>query len=134
VAQAGNEIGKIDGDHRLVLDDEDIGRHLLGDLGGRLIDERLQPVPGSADAGVAAEVIYRAVDGMLAELQPNLWEDRLHRCVDYGHSFSPLITAAEDARPLSPMAGRGRLGDPRRWSSWGNRVGRVIGKSVTHQA
>jgi uncharacterized protein (DUF1501 family) len=22
----------------------------------------------------------------------------------------------------------------RRWSSWGNRVGRVIGKSVTHQA
>ena len=30
------------------------------------------------------------------------------------------------------MAGRGRLGEPRRWSSWGNRVGRVIGKSVTH--
>jgi hypothetical protein len=34
--------------------------------------------------------------------------------------------------PLSPMAGRGRLRNPRRWSSWGNRVGRVIGKSVTH--
>ena len=30
------------------------------------------------------------------------------------------------------MAGRGRLGEPRRWSTWGNRVGRVIGKSVTH--
>ena len=29
------------------------------------------------------------------------------------------------------MAGRGRLWDPWRWSSRGNRVGRVIGKSVT---
>ncbi|WFE41137.1 sedoheptulose 7-phosphate cyclase [Micromonospora sp. WMMD998] len=64
---------------------------LLAEHGRRLIDERLQPVPGSSDAGVAAEVIYRAIDGMLAELQPNLWEERLHRCVDYGHSFSPAI-------------------------------------------
>jgi hypothetical protein len=32
------------------------------------------------------------------------------------------------------MAGRGRLGDPRRWSTWGNRIGRAIGKSVAHDA
>src|SRR5512146_1805524 len=36
--------------------------------------------------------------------------------------------------PLSPMAGRGRCSQPRRWSTWANRVGRPIGKSVGHQA
>jgi hypothetical protein len=40
----------------------------------------------------------------------------------------------EQRRPLSPMAGRGRLGKPRRWSTWGNRVGRPVGKSAGHQA
>ena len=30
------------------------------------------------------------------------------------------------------MAGRGRLGEPRRWSTWDNCVGREIGKSVSH--
>ena len=29
------------------------------------------------------------------------------------------------------MAGRGRLGEPRRWSTWDNCVGREIGKSVS---
>ena len=28
------------------------------------------------------------------------------------------------------MGGRGRLRNPRRWSSWGNRVGRPVGKSA----
>jgi hypothetical protein len=28
------------------------------------------------------------------------------------------------------MGGRGRLEKPRRWSSWGNRVGRPVGKSA----
>ena len=28
------------------------------------------------------------------------------------------------------MAGRGRLGEPRRWSTWGNRVGWLVGKSA----
>ena len=28
---------------------------------------------------------------MLEELQPNLWEKNLQRCVDFGHSFSPYI-------------------------------------------
>jgi 3-dehydroquinate synthase len=28
---------------------------------------------------------------MLEELQPNLWEAELERCVDFGHSFSPTI-------------------------------------------
>ncbi|CAM9589428.1 unnamed protein product, partial [Heterosigma akashiwo] len=28
---------------------------------------------------------------MLEELGPNLWEDQLERCVDYGHTFSKII-------------------------------------------
>merc|ERR1712176_1562296 len=29
--------------------------------------------------------------GMLEELGPNLWETKLERCVDYGHTFSKLL-------------------------------------------
>src|ERR671914_2939096 len=32
-----------------------------------------------------------------------------------------------------PKGGRGRLRKPRRWSSWGNRVGRPVGKSAGHK-
>jgi 3-dehydroquinate synthetase len=35
------------------------------------------------------EIFRRAIQGMLQELEPNLWEDTLERRVDYGHSFSP---------------------------------------------
>ena len=31
---------------------------------------------------------------MIAELGPNLWEKRLDRCVDFGHTFSPVIEMA----------------------------------------
>lgn len=37
------------------------------------------------------EVFARAIQGMLEELEPNLWEDELERRVDYGHSFSPVL-------------------------------------------
>ncbi|GAA1507113.1 3-dehydroquinate synthase [Sphaerisporangium rubeum] len=64
---------------------------LLEAHGERLIAERMQ-AHGSMDDGVCAEeVMRRAIQGMLAELQPNLWEHRLSRLVDYGHSFSPAI-------------------------------------------
>jgi 2-epi-5-epi-valiolone synthase len=36
-------------------------------------------------------VFSRAIGGMLEELQPNLWEKKLERVVDYGHSFSPTL-------------------------------------------
>ncbi|MFE4052925.1 sedoheptulose 7-phosphate cyclase [Streptomyces sp. YIM B13518] len=39
----------------------------------------------------ATEVVERAIQGMLEELQPNLWEKVLERVVDYGHTFSPTI-------------------------------------------
>lgn len=43
------------------------------------------------DAIIAPEVIGLAVEGMLEELAPNLWELTLDRCVDFGHSFAPLL-------------------------------------------
>lgn len=43
------------------------------------------------DGEVADEVIARSIQGMVEELEPNLWEKYLKRAVDYGHSFSPLI-------------------------------------------
>ncbi|HLR88074.1 MAG TPA: sedoheptulose 7-phosphate cyclase [Wenzhouxiangella sp.] len=35
-----------------------------------------------------AGILNRAIDGMLAELVPNMYEDRLARAVDFGHTFS----------------------------------------------
>lgn len=52
-----------------------------------LIERRFQDGAGSP----ADEVLTRAVHGMLAELQPNLWEHGLERIVDYGHTFSPTV-------------------------------------------
>ncbi len=36
----------------------------------------------------------RSIQGMLEELEPNLWEHILCRLVDYGHTFSPEIEMA----------------------------------------
>lgn len=55
-----------------------------------LVSERLQgETPAGAQA--AAQVIERAITGMLDELESNLWEQKLERVVDYGHSFSPTV-------------------------------------------
>ncbi|MEU2778152.1 2-epi-5-epi-valiolone synthase, partial [Streptomyces sp. NPDC007162] len=40
---------------------------------------------------IATEVMRLAIDGMLEELEPNLWEHDLQRLVDFGHSFSPAV-------------------------------------------
>ncbi len=55
-----------------------------------LLTERLTGKTPSGDV-VARNVFSRAIGGMLEELQPNLWEDKLERVVDYGHSFSPTL-------------------------------------------
>ena len=48
-----------------------------------------------ASASVPEEVGTRIIDLsiqiMLEELGPNLWETKLERCVDYGHTFSKLM-------------------------------------------
>lgn len=63
---------------------------LLEDFGPLLIEDRFQ---GSTPAleTAARRVVSEAIHLMLEELQPNLWETVLERCVDYGHSFSPTV-------------------------------------------
>ncbi|MEV6930496.1 sedoheptulose 7-phosphate cyclase [Dactylosporangium sp. NPDC051485] len=63
---------------------------MLEEHGPRLLDEKFQGrTPIGDEAAVA--VLYAATQGMLEELQPNLWEAKLERCVDYGHTFSPTV-------------------------------------------
>ncbi|CAM9851855.1 unnamed protein product [Ectocarpus sp. 6 AP-2014] len=54
--------------------------------GARLVRERFQGADGVSD-----RVIELSVQIMLEELGPNLWEHKLERCVDYGHTFSKII-------------------------------------------
>jgi len=63
---------------------------LLERYGTTLIEERLQGRTEESE-WAASQVIERAITGMLEELELNLWEHKLERVVDYGHSFSPTI-------------------------------------------
>jgi 3-dehydroquinate synthetase len=63
---------------------------LLEQYGPVLLDEKFQGRTPAGDAA-AMEVLRWAIHGMLEELQPNLWEANLERCVDYGHTFSPTV-------------------------------------------
>ena len=58
---------------------------LLEESYEQLISERFQL------GAVPVRVINLAITGMIEELSPNLWERKLDRCVDFGHSFSPII-------------------------------------------
>ncbi|GAB3837302.1 3-dehydroquinate synthase [Dactylosporangium cerinum] len=59
---------------------------LFAQHAGQFVTTRMQH---PADA--ATELLERAIQGMLEELQPNLWEKVLERVVDYGHTFSPTL-------------------------------------------
>ncbi len=58
---------------------------LLEQHGRTLMEQKFQ------EGTVALDVIDRAIQTMLEELEPNLWEKVLLRSVDFGHSFSPVI-------------------------------------------
>jgi 3-dehydroquinate synthetase len=63
---------------------------LLETHGASLVNNRF-----SASSSITKEVGTRIIDLsiqiMLEELGPNLWEHKLERCVDYGHTFSKLL-------------------------------------------
>lgn len=58
---------------------------LLEQQGDLLVEEKFQ------GSGVPDLVIQHSIQGMIEELEPNLWEKQLDRLVDFGHSFSPLV-------------------------------------------
>jgi 2-epi-5-epi-valiolone synthase len=55
--------------------------HLLETHGSQSVDAHFQNEEGST-------ILDRAIEGMLEELQPNLFEEDLERKVDFGHTFS----------------------------------------------
>lgn len=63
---------------------------LLETYGSELVKSKF-----AASSNVPKEVGTRIIDLsiqiMLEELGPNLWEKKLERCVDYGHTFSKLL-------------------------------------------
>ena len=61
---------------------------LLEENYDQLINEKFQ------FGAVPVRVINLAISDMIDELAPNLWEKKLDRCVDYGHTFSPIIEMA----------------------------------------
>ncbi|WP_067853578.1 sedoheptulose 7-phosphate cyclase [Nocardia shimofusensis] len=63
---------------------------LLDSYGPALIADRFQGSTPELD-NAARLVMAEAIHLMLEELQPNLWETCLERCVDYGHTFSPTL-------------------------------------------
>ena len=58
---------------------------LMNESAEQLVAEKFQ------FGAVPVRVINLAITGMIEELAPNLWEKKLDRCVDFGHSFSPII-------------------------------------------
>jgi 3-dehydroquinate synthetase len=66
---------------------------LLEDHGSRILASHFQ------DGKEAREMIHRAIQGMVDELSPDLWEEKLERPTDYGHTFSPLI----EMRAIPPL-------------------------------
>jgi 3-dehydroquinate synthase len=63
---------------------------LLEARGPEVRADRFQGSTGDL-AQAADAIVAESIHLMLEELQPNLWESALERCVDYGHTFSPTI-------------------------------------------
>jgi len=69
---------------------------LLEESAELLIDEKFQ------HGAVPVRVINLAITDMIAELGPNLWEKKLDRCVDFGHTFSPVIEMKNLTQEFDP--------------------------------
>jgi len=63
---------------------------LLEVHGKTLVDTRFED-DSLKQSGVSSRIIDLSIQIMLEELGPNLWESKLDRCVDYGHTFSKLL-------------------------------------------
>jgi len=63
---------------------------ILESHGAALIKSKFSAVDGVPE-GVSERIIDLSIQIMLEELGPNLWESKLDRCVDYGHTFSKLL-------------------------------------------
>lgn len=63
---------------------------LLETHGAELVKSRFAST-SSVPEEVGTRIIDLSIQIMLEELGPNLWEEKLDRCVDFGHTFSKLL-------------------------------------------
>lgn len=66
---------------------------LLESHGAECVDAKFQN-------DIGASILDHSVEGMLAELQPNLFEENLARKVDFGHTFSYGLETVHDSQLL----------------------------------
>ena len=59
---------------------------MIETFGSLLLHSRLQHPPKLAD-----DLVFHAAETMARELEPNLYERKLRRLPDFGHTFSPMI-------------------------------------------
>jgi 3-dehydroquinate synthetase len=59
-----------------------------------LIAGSVAAIAGPGRSPVDRELVSRSIAAMLDELSDNLWEERLERLADFGHTFSPGIEMA----------------------------------------
>eukprot|EP00522_Entomoneis_paludosa_P007932 CAMPEP_0172447944 /NCGR_PEP_ID=MMETSP1065-20121228/7080_1 /TAXON_ID=265537 /ORGANISM="Amphiprora paludosa, Strain CCMP125" /LENGTH=523 /DNA_ID=CAMNT_0013199317 /DNA_START=48 /DNA_END=1619 /DNA_ORIENTATION=+ len=64
---------------------------LLETHGPALIQAKFAPESNDNLKEIGSRIIDSSIQIMLEELGPNLWEYKLERCVDYGHTFSKLL-------------------------------------------
>ena len=64
---------------------------LLETHGAALVKSRFSSSTPGVPEWVGSRIIDLSIQIMLEELGPNLWEKKLERCVDYGHTFSKLL-------------------------------------------
>lgn len=64
---------------------------LLETHGAALVAAKFANTTSSVPEEVGTRIIDLSIQIMLEELGPNLWEHKLERCVDYGHTFSKLL-------------------------------------------
>lgn len=78
---------------------------LLKSHGKYLLDTKFQSYSSPANHRDAALQTTRiAIETMLEELAPNLWEDDLDRLVDFGHLISPELEMVSDRLYISEPA------------------------------
>merc|ERR1711871_1079394 len=80
LANGAAEIAKM-----ALVKDPELIEHKFQDLP---TEHELHPAEHAQRVMAPSRVLYLAIQTMLEELAPNLWEDSLDRLVDFGHVFS----------------------------------------------
>ncbi len=92
---------------------------LLEKDGRHLLDSSFQPlarIPENMHTDAASVSTRLAIETMLEELAPNLWEDDLDRLVDFGHIISPELEMVLYIRTQSKTAHFVSVLDYSNWS------------------